>query len=330
MINPMKALKLKKKLFSLLAITVILTAFAQQPIRADETDELSVEDRIAAVGFGKVFSSDPQKEILNIFKKLDSYSEKQDLKKLKLLYSDDFVNNDGYDIDTYLKSVKNGFSSYKVKNLFTKVNNIAINDDYAVVHVTETGEAETLKPVEGISGNGLIISTADVYYYLKRENGKWKIASSNIMDETCSILYGSAKSVYFSINVPSQVKSGSEYTISLAFAPLKEVFVAASLFSSPIIYPMNLPKTDFKAIKGDGVLERLVTANSDDYNEYAVATIGMTSPKLITDNQYELETTGSAIVMRRVNVFRPMPQKISKKHVEKKIDKVTEKDGQGE
>ena len=83
----MKALKLKKKLFSLLAITVILTAFAQQPIRADEIDGVSVEDRIAAVGFGKVFSSDPQKEILNIFKKLDSYSEKQDLKKLKLSHA---------------------------------------------------------------------------------------------------------------------------------------------------------------------------------------------------------------------------------------------------
>lgn len=309
---------------------IVVTAFAQQPILADETDEVSVDDRIAAVGFGKVFSSDPQKEILSIFKKLDSYTEKQDLKKLKMLYSDDFVNNDGYDIDTYIKSVKNGFSSFKVKNLFTKVNNIAINDDYAVVHVTETGEAETLKQVDGIDGNGLIISTADVYYYLKRQNGKWKIASSNIIDETCSILYGAAKSVYFSINVPSQVKSGSEYTISLAFAPLKEVFVAASLFSSPIIYPMNLPKTDFKAIKGDGVLERLVTANSDDYNEYAVATIGMTSPKLIADNQYELENTGSAIVMRRVNVFRPMPQKISKKRIDKKVDNeiTTEKDGQ--
>lgn len=324
MINQMKSTKLKKKLFSLLAMTVVLTAFAQQPILADETDEVSVDDRIAAVGFGKVFSSDPQKEILNIFKKLDSYTEKQDLKKLKLLYSEDYVNNDGYDIDTYMKSVKNGFSSYKIKNLFTKVNNIAINDDYAVVHVTETGEAETLKPVEGIDGNGLIISTADVYYYLKRQNGKWKIASTNIMDETCSILYGAARSVYFSINVPSQVKSGSEYTISLAFAPMKEVFVAASLFSSPIIYPMNLPKTDFKAIKGDGVLERLVTANSDNYNEYAVATIGMTSPKMIADNQYELETTGSAIVMRRVNVFHPMPQKI----VKKRADKPAEKDGQ--
>ena len=106
----MKSTKLKKKLFSLLAMTVVFTAFAQQPILADETDEVSVDDRIAAVGFGKVFSSDPQKEILNIFKKLDTYTEKQDLKKLKLLYSEDYINNDGYDIDTYMKSVKNGFS----------------------------------------------------------------------------------------------------------------------------------------------------------------------------------------------------------------------------
>lgn len=310
---------------------VTLTIFTQQSSFAEDTDEVSVEDRIAAVGFGKVFSSDPKKEILNIFKKLDTYTEKQDIKKIKLLYSDDFVNNDGYDLDTYLKSVKNGFSSYTIKNLFTKINNIAINDDYAIVHVTETGEAETLKPIDGIDGNGLIISSADVYYHLKKQNGKWKIASANIIDETCSILYGTAKSIYFSLNVPSQVKSGSEYTITLSFAPLKEVFVAASLFSSQIIYPMNLPKTDFKAIKGDGVLERLVTANSDDYNEYAVATIGLSTPKIIGTNQYDIETTGSAIVMRRVNVFKPMPQKIAKKHC-KKSDNISEfspkKDGQ--
>ena len=327
----MKSTKLKKKLFSLLTLTVVLATFAQHPVIAEETDEVSVEDRIAAIGFGKVFSSDPQKEILSIFKKLDTYTEKQDLKKIKQLYSDDFVNNDGYDLETYMKSVKNGFSSYTIKNLFTKVNNIAINDDYAVVHVTETGEAETLKPVDGIEGNGLIISSADVYYHLKKENGKWKIASANIIDETCSILYGAAKSIYFSINVPSQVKSNSEYTISLSFAPLKEAFVAASLFSSPIIYPMNLPKTDFKAIKGDGVLERLVTSNSDNYNEYAVATIGLSAPKLIAANQYDIETTGSAIVMRRVNVFKPMPQKITNKST-KKIDNNQEesitKDGQ--
>lgn len=329
--NKRKPTRLKKKLYSIIALLFAFAMFTQQLSIAEETDEISIEDRIAAVGFGKVFSADPKKEILNIFKKLDSYTEKQDLKKIKQLYSDDFINNDGYDLETYMKSVKNGFASYTVKNLFTKINSIAINDDYAIAHVTETGEAETLKPIEGIEGNGLIISSSDVYYYLKKQNGKWKIASANIIDETCSILYGTAKSVYFSLNIPSQVKSGSEYTITLSFAPLKEVFVAASLFSSQIIYPMNLPKTDFKAIKGDGVLERLVTANSDNYNEYAIATIGLSTPKIIGTNQYDIETTGSAIVMRRVNVFSPMPQKIIKKH-SKKTDGVSEnspkKDGQ--
>lgn len=321
----MKQIKLKKKLCSILAIMTVLTVFTQ-PLKAEELSKKAIEDRIAAVGFGKVFSSDPQKEIISLFKKLDTYSEKQDLKKIKQLFSDDFVNNDGYDIDTYIKSVKNGFSSYTVSNAYTKINNISINDDYAIVLVTETSKAETAKPIEGIGGNGLIISSADIYYHLKKQNGKWQISSANIIDETCSILYGAAKSVYFSINVPTMVKSGSEYTISLSFAPIKETFVAASLFSSQIIYPMNLPQTDFKAIKNDGILERLVTANSDNYNEYAVATIGMTSPKLIAGNEYGLETTGSAIVLRRVNVIKPLPQKIDKKHCDKKIECKPEKD----
>jgi hypothetical protein len=309
------------KILNLLVLALVCCLNFNLSVFADSEYD-SVNERIAAVGFGKIFAGDSQKDITNLFKKMDSYTQKTDFKKLKLLFSDTFVNNDGYDLDTYLKSVKNGFSSYKVKSMQTKINKISVNEDYAIVQATETGEAETLKPVANIEGNGLILSSSEVYYFLRKESNQWKITSINIIDESCSILYGSAKTVYFSLNVPNQVKSGTEYTASLSFAPVKDVYVTASLYSSPIIYPMALPQNEYKAIKGDGVLERLMNANQNGYNEYAVASIGLTSPKYISNSEYSFNLTGSAVVMRRVNVYKPLPQKIQKKSIDKTSQKM--------
>lgn len=309
-----KTMKLMKKLLFNLIITFTVCVIPLVSFAAsgdDFVDEASINEKIASIGFGKIFVSDPQKEIENLFKKLDAYTIKKDLKNIRLCFSDDFVNNDGYDIDTYMKSVKNGFSSYNNRSVTTKILNIAVNDDYAVVHVCENGEAETLKPCAQVEGNGLVIATADVYYYLKRDGRKWKIISANVIDENCSILYGAAKNVYFSLNVPTQVKSGSEYTASLSLAPMKDVIVMASLSKEPIVYPMPFSQEVFKTVKGDGILERIFTANSDNYNEYSIASIGMTKASMVSETDIDLRLIGTAYVVRRVNIFKPMPQKLS-------------------
>jgi len=307
----------KKHLFSLL---IALLLFAQMPVIAEDLqDEFSVDERIAAVGFGKMFSADPQKEITNLFKKMDSYTEKKDLKRIRALFSDDFVNNDGFDIDIYMKSLKSGFDTYSNRTVTTKINSISVNDDYAIVHVTENGEAETLKPTANIEGYGLVIASADVYYFLKRNGKSWKITSANVMDENCSILYGTAKNIYFSLNVPTQVKAGTEYTSSLSFAPIKDTLVAASLSTEPIVFPLPMQREDFKTVKNDGVLERLFVANSDNYNEYAIAAIGMTKPQIISQDAFNLKLVGTAFVIRRVNVVKPMKNSFLKNG--KKADK---------
>ena len=103
----------------------------------------------------------------------------------------------------YMKSVKNGFSSYKIKNLFTKVNNIAINDDYAVVHVTETGEAETLKPVEGIDGNeGAMNPDIPKIYNEYMDEGR-VVAQMNQYLDTLQPLFGNTIWVYY-LEAPSK------------------------------------------------------------------------------------------------------------------------------
>ncbi|MGN0014071.1 MAG: nuclear transport factor 2 family protein, partial [Candidatus Gastranaerophilaceae bacterium] len=315
---------MKKLLINLVLTACCILPVANSVFAVENSEEALINEKIASIGFGKIFVSDPQKEIETLFKKLDSYSLKKDLKNIRTYFSDDFVSNDGYDIDTYMKSVKNGFESYNARSVTTKILSIAVNDDFAVVHVCESGEAETTKPAAQIEGNGLVLSSADIYYFLKKEANKWKITSANVLDENCSILYGAAKNVYFSLNVPTQIKAGCEYTSSLSFAPMKDIFVMASLSKDPIVYPLPLAIDSFKSIKRDGILERIFTSNTDGYNEYAIASIGMTRADML-NSKIELKIIGSAYVIRRVNVFKPMPQNYSnaKKNVAAKNLNVT-------
>ena len=140
--------------FSVLYITPISTYAA-----TDTTDESLINEKIASVGFGKLFVSDPKKDITTLFKKLDTYTQKKDIKKIKSLYSEDFVNNDGFDYETYFKSLKSGFESYENRIVTTTIKSISVNDDYAVVYVCENGEAETLKETSGIEGKGIVLAS---------------------------------------------------------------------------------------------------------------------------------------------------------------------------
>ncbi|MBQ2644912.1 nuclear transport factor 2 family protein [bacterium] len=302
-----------KKYFKNLFIIFIMFCTTSSISFSVEEDSVSIDEKIASVGFGKIFASEPQKEITNLFKKIDYYTEKQDLKKIREFYSDDFVNNDGFDIDTYMKSVKAGASIYCNIKIESKINSVSVNGNYAVVHVTENAEAETVKPTEGIDGSGLVIASADIYYYLQNNGRKWKIVSANVIDENHSILYGYAKNIYFSLNTPTQVKSNTEYTSSLTFAPIKDILVSASLASQPIVNPLPLIREPFKTVKNDGVLERIFTANTDGYNEYTIASICIAQPQMVSQENINFKINGAAFVIRRVNVFKPLPQKIINK-----------------
>ena len=297
------------KKYKKILILLLLLFFTISPsTMAKDDDTASIDERIASVGFGKIFAGDAKKDITNLFKKVDNYALNKNIKKIKEFYSEDFVNNDGFDFDTFFKSAKDSLNGCNYKVIETKIQSISVNDDYAVAHVIENSEGETLKPTDGIEGNGLVLSSSEIYYYLQKKNRKWVITSMSVIDESTSILYGTAKNVYFSLNVPTQVKSGSEYLATLSFAPMKDMLVTASLTAEPIKYPYAKQKEVFKTVKGDGILERYLTANSQNYNEYVVATIGISNPKLIAEN-FSMNLSGSAFVFRRVNVFNPKIQK---------------------
>lgn len=306
----------KNKIFNLFLSVIVIIFTVVNSVSAAASDyalyydEISINDKIANIGFNKHFSSDPKKDIANLFKKMDDYTEKQDFKRLKLLFSNEFINNDGFDNEIYFKAIKTAFSNYQYTSVNTVIKNISVFDNYAIAFVTENSEGETLQESPDSKDKGYIISSANIYYYLVKDGSKWKISSANVLDETCSLLYGEAKNVFFTLNVPQQVKSGTDYTASLSFSPMKEILVMASIYNEPVTFPAPAPKKEtYKPVKNDCILERILTSNNNRYNEYAVASIGITRPQM-TNKSISLKLVGTAYVIRRVNVLNTKPQNI--------------------
>ena len=65
-----------------------------------------------------------KKEILALFDKQDTYAKKYDLKALKTLYSQNFVDNDGYNKEVYFSLIEDTWDTYPDITYETKIKNI--------------------------------------------------------------------------------------------------------------------------------------------------------------------------------------------------------------
>lgn len=289
--------------FVLLNVILLNLLTLTQPVFCLEENESSVNDKIASVGFDKYFRKDSEEEIKEFFANIDKYTENNNYKKLKNVLSRNFINNDGFDYSLFLKSLKDGIDLYTNRKSETKILDFNVMENYASVHVIETGEATSVKDSKDNLGKSTILLKTEVYYTLCRENGKWKILSANTVDENFLILYGCAKSMYFSLNAPMNVKADSEYTATLSFRPENGYVYISSISQEPIVYPVPKTKDIFRPVKPDGVLERIFTSNTSDYNEYVIASIGITMPQIASNSDINVNLAGSAYVIKRVNVF---------------------------
>lgn len=282
-------------------ITVFYFITATQAVSAQE--ENSVNEKLSSIGFGKGSSKDVKTEITELFEDFDKYSDSANMKRMKSYFSKDFINNDGFDYSLYMKSIKDGSDLIANRKSKTEILSMDIFENYVIVHAKEYGEAETAKESGDKLGKGLLILDADIYYTLQKEGRKWKILSANVIDETCKMLYGEAKNIYFFLNTPMQVKEDTEYTATLSFQLPPGCVSMSSISSEPIIYPVPRNKDVFKAVGPDGVLERIFRANTSHNNEYVIASVGITKPELLSKDTVNVNLTGTAYILKRVNIF---------------------------
>lgn len=273
----------------------------------------------------------PQSQVENFIKKYNRYSETNKIEKLKELYSDSYVNNDGFDKNTIFKLMKEAADLYKNVKYTTTVDEIKINGSNAVVSVHETAVGETSEKTDKFDGSGLIESEMNYVNYLRKENGEWKLLATDVRNEKVALKYGEAKNLEVIVNAPECVAGGSEYEVSvktnfdlknddfihenddeaIEYISPDGLFMVGSITNDLIKYPQSASNDVLRAFKAEE-LARILKSNKEGYNEYATVSIGITRAH-IKPPSVVINMTGMAIVMSRVNTIQIKNNELIKK-----------------
>jgi len=228
------------------------------------------------------------------------WANKTNFKKFISTYDDNYKNSDGFDLEIYSKLVKDIWSTYDKVQYGIKIKNISVNGEEAKAELTETSNANI--PLPETSYDGELKSRSESIYYFKKTDGKWKVISDDVIDETTTMMYGKAKELDIKLIVPEKIEADTEYTATLEFIPPEDTMAIASLASDIVEYPQKPTQEVFRAMPEDHILERLFTSNNKNANEYIVASIGLTQTS-ICDLSIKLSLTGFGYKIKRVNVI---------------------------
>lgn len=228
------------------------------------------------------------------------YANRANYNKFISTYADSYVSADGFDKKTYSDMVKDIWESYDRIRYGISIKDININGDKATVKLIETSYAE-LSMTDVYKGE--LKSLSDVIYYLqKNEKGRWQVIKDKVLEESTTMLYGSAKGLEVTLTVPTEIAPNTDYIATLEFTPPEGTIAIASLASDIVEYPQKPTKEVFRALPDDNILERFFTSNDGSANEYVVASIGLTKTA-VEDLNLKLHLTGFGYAIKRVNLL---------------------------
>lgn len=262
-------------------------------------------------------------DIKKVIEQQSVYTNKYDLKGLSSLYTQDFVNSDGFNKDVYFKLIEETWETYPDIVYKTDIKNIEYSDNYATVFVNETAIATTKEDLGDFTAIGELYSTSQCVYHLEKQGTKWLINSEKIIEETSTLKYGDARYTDIELNVPKQIGANKSYTATLKVNSPKNSVVIASINKENIVYPQTKSDDAFRKMPDNNILERVFTSNKNNVNEYAVASIGITQAENYTDNQIRVYMGGLAFIMTRINVI---PEN---KYIKLENKKESDKNGKG-
>lgn len=262
-----------------------------------------LEQKLVNIGLFSSSDTDDQKDIEKLFKKHSKYANSQNMKKLDALYAENYHNFDGLSRKDFFNMIKETWTLYKDLNYTSEIKSVIINGAYADVEIVEIAKGKTKNLCDTTKKIGNITSQSTVIYNLQKFGKTWKITSDNVLREQTFLLYGEANNLAMTLNAPSQVVKGEKYTVAFDVNVPKGYFALASITNEDIIYPQKPPKEVFRNIKKDVALEREISANNNNHNEYAIASIGLTKPSMTEDDKLHIDVVGLGFLMNRVNVL---------------------------
>ena len=236
--------------------------------------------------------------IVKFFQEHVYYANENDLSNFLRLYAPEYVSNDGFNIDSTRALFTELWKQYNGIHYKNKVNSVSFYGDTAIVNVSEIASAA----IANDNKKGELKSCVDVIYYLQRKGKSWVITGENVISEEILIAWGDAKSVAMFLETPQLVGAGDEYSAKLYIAPPSGIFAIGSISSEIVSYPQKSQKDVFKKFAQDYSLERILMANTKNTNEYVVASIGYSRPTMSSASGLNMNLSGYACLIRRVNV----------------------------
>ena len=284
-----------KKISVLIFSALLLTSICPVQAGIVATQKAKIEqNRIYKINYNDI------KAVIN---QQTVYTNKYDLDGLSSLYAKDFTNSDGFNKEVYFKLIKETWETYPDIIYKTHINNIEFSDNYATVIVDETAIATSKETVGELSVIGELYSTSKCVYFLEKQGTKWVISSEKILDETSTLKYGNARYSKIELSAPKQIGANQDYTATLKVTAPKDSAVIASISKENIVYPQTKAEDAFRRLTGDNILERVFHSNSENVNEYTVASVGITRAEpTYTPDEVRVYMGGLAFIMTRVNV----------------------------
>lgn len=244
-----------------------------------------------------------EKEIKNCFELQTRYSNAHDYEKLKEFYADKYRNADSFDKNTTFSIIKENYELYPNLKMAMKINSIDINGNFATVNVYEYAEAHGIQR-EDLELKGDLEAFAHTIYYFEKIDGKWLITAEQALEESNSILFGEAKYFDIKLTAPMIIPAGESYSSTLAVNNLpSQALLMGSITQSLATFPLKEDEQEAFRVLEDLELERILTANKDNVNEYNIATIGITRSQPMPSGGVKLYMSGLGFLMTRVNVI---------------------------
>jgi len=269
----------------------------------------SFADNSFALLKNKIVTKNDIRAVKSVLNSQVKYANKEDFTNFISTYDKSYQNSDGLNYEDYSKLVTDIWNTYDNIKYGIKIKNIKIDKNNATVELIETSDADISIPKKM---NGVLKSSSNSIYNLKKLNGKWKVVSDSVLEESTSMLYGEAVNMDIKLSAPKEVEENTEYTASLEFETPKGIISIASISNDKVEYPQKPTEEVFRKMPEDNILERLFTSNTDKKNEYIIASIGLTKAE-VCDLSLNIALVGFGYQVVRVNVVPTKALKIENK-----------------
>jgi len=245
------------------------------------------------------------KQIKTILNKHNKALANHDIQNVKIYYDTEYHSSDGFNLDELSQMLEKTYSAYKNYKYKTKIHSISVFDDYAIAQVTDKTYAKVYPDNNKNNQDKIGILTGKSVYnvYFKKINDTWKIIYDDILMEETSLKYGIANKIDINLSAPVFIKEGQDYDLALKINKPDNIIALGSISNEEIIYPTKDYDEKFRKISHEGDLERIVKANKNNNNEYAIASVGFTKVSINEEEtKAKIEILGLAYIMKRINM----------------------------